>query len=359
MADHAFLTIENISRSFGTHHAVDRVSLEISAGEIFSLLGPSGCGKTTLLRLIAGFEQPDAGRILLDGQDITALPPERRPVNTVFQNYALFPHLSARENIAFGPRMAGRPRAETAAAVADMLEMIQMTPHAEKKPAQLSGGQRQRIAIARALVNRPRLLLLDEPLAALDLKLRQHLLTELRRLHAATGTTFIYVTHDQGEALSLSDRVAVMHAGRVEQVDTPRGLYQSPRTTRIAAFVGDACLLPARVLGLQAQSHTQVHVEGLGQLLAATPDPVLRPGEALHLMLRPERLRLATGPQPQENAITAQVTATAYHGPHQRLTLQAGPHTLTMQAENTPAMPGDTLVVTFAPEDARLLRAAD
>lgn len=248
------LQIENISKAFGSHRAVDGVSLEIARGEAFSLLGPSGCGKTTLLRMLAGFEQPDSGRIVLDGKDITQLPPERRPVNTVFQNYALFPHLSVAENIAFGLKMAGRGREEIVTEVKAMLELVKLSEHAKKRPAQLSGGQRQRVAIARALVNRPLVLLLDEPLAALDLKLRQHMLLELRAIHEQVGTTFIYVTHDQGEAMSLSDRIAVMNAGRVEQIDAPSKLYDTPRTDFVAGFVGDANFFTGKVLDVDRKS---------------------------------------------------------------------------------------------------------
>jgi spermidine/putrescine transport system ATP-binding protein len=235
-----FLVIDNVTKSFGPLRAVDGVSLQIARGEVFSLLGPSGCGKTTLLRMLAGFERPDSGRILLKGQDITDLPPERRPVNTVFQNYALFPHLSVWDNMAFGLRMAGKPKAAITAAVERMLELVRLKDHARKRPAQLSGGQRQRVAIARALVNEPEVLLLDEPLAALDLKLRQHMLSELTALHQQVGATFIYVTHDQEEALSLSHRIAVLNEGRVEQVATPDTLYESPATGFVASFIGDA-----------------------------------------------------------------------------------------------------------------------
>ena len=225
-----FLRLEGVTKRFGAATAVDGVTLAIERGEFFALLGPSGCGKTTLLRMIAGFELPDAGRVVLDGEDITALPPNRRKVNTVFQNYALFPHLDVFENIAFGLRVAKRPEREIREEVEAMLELIRMPGERHKRPDQLSGGQRQRVAVARALVNRPQVLLLDEPLAALDLKLRQHLLMELDLIHDRVGITFVYVTHDQGEAMSLSDRIAVMHRGRIEQLGRPAEIYEAPRS---------------------------------------------------------------------------------------------------------------------------------
>ena len=241
-----FLEFRGVSKRFGTIQAVSDVSLEIKKGEFFSLLGPSGCGKTTMLRLAAGFEEPDAGRVFLDGQDITGLPPDKRKVNTIFQSYALFPHLTVRDNIAFGLAIAKRPKSEIRTEVDRMLELIRMADQAGKKPDQLSGGQKQRVAVARALVNKPDVLLLDEPLAALDLKLRQKMLIELDIIHDEVGITFLYVTHDQAEAMSLSDRIAVMDSGRIEQVGAPAEIYESPRTSFVAAFIGDTNFLEGR-----------------------------------------------------------------------------------------------------------------
>ncbi len=319
-----FLVIDAVRKSFGAQRVLDDVSLSIREGEIFSLLGPSGCGKTTLLRLLAGFDTPDAGRIHLAGKDLTALPPERRPVNTVFQNYALFPHLSVRDNLAFGPRLAGRPRQEVREAVDRMLALVRLEAQADQRPAQLSGGQKQRAALARALINRPRLLLLDEPLAALDLKLRQHLLVELAALHREVGTTFLYVTHDQTEAMSLSHRIAVLNEGRVEQVDTPERLYQQPTSAFVAAFIGDTNL----VVG-------QVETGGVrlaGGLLVPMPANTSRNvGSTVRLSVRPEHARLEASEAPTPWRVAETVYGGAFtrywiEGEGQRWqTQQAGP----------------------------------
>ena len=236
----AAIELREASRAFGRVVALDRVSLEIAPGEFFALLGPSGSGKTTCLRLIAGFDQPDRGRILLDGEDVTDAPPYDRNVNTVFQDYALFPHMSVAENVAYGPRVRGVGTAERRRRAVETLELVRLGEFADRRPNQLSGGQKQRVALARALVNHPRVLLLDEPLGALDLKLREEMQAELKRLQQRLGITFVFVTHDQGEALSMADRVAVFSGGRIEQLDTPRGLYTRPRTAFVAGFVGGA-----------------------------------------------------------------------------------------------------------------------
>lgn len=228
----------NVSRQFGEVKAVDRVSIDIQDGEFFSLLGPSGSGKTTCLRLIAGFEQPSAGSIRIHGKEAVGLPPYQRDVNTVFQDYALFPHMNVRDNVAYGLKVKGVGKTERLNRAEEALNMVALGGYGERKPAQLSGGQRQRVALARALVNRPRVLLLDEPLGALDLKLREQMQGELKKLQRQLGITFIFVTHDQTEALSMSDRVAVFNMGRIEQVDTPRNLYMKPATTFVAEFVG-------------------------------------------------------------------------------------------------------------------------
>ena len=234
---------ENLSRHFGAVLAVDDVSIGIEEGCFFAMLGPSGSGKTTCLRLISGFERPTSGHVRIFGQNSESVPPNRRPVNTVFQDYALFPHLSVRENVAYGPRMAGVDRRTREAAAEEMLALVKLAGYGDRKPAALSGGQRQRVALARALVNRPRVLLLDEPLGALDLKLREAMQEELKALQQTLGITFIFVTHDQGEALSMADRVAVFNEGRIVQEGTPQEIYERPRTRFVADFVGSANVL--------------------------------------------------------------------------------------------------------------------
>jgi putative spermidine/putrescine transport system ATP-binding protein len=234
------IELRQVSRAFGAVVALDRVSLTIAPGEFFALLGPSGSGKTTCLRLIAGFDQPDHGRILLDGEDVTDVPPFERNVNTVFQDYALFPHMSVAENVAYGLRVRRVGSAERRRRALEMLDLVRLGDFGDRRPNQLSGGQKQRVALARALINQPKVLLLDEPLGALDLKLREEMQSELKGLQQRLGITFVFVTHDQGEALSMADRVAVFSEGRVEQLDTPRDLYMRPRTAFVASFVGSA-----------------------------------------------------------------------------------------------------------------------
>ncbi len=246
---HPVIDLEHVTKRFGSFVAVHEAHFTIGKGEFFSMLGPSGCGKTTTLRMIAGFEQPTSGRILLEGKDVSRVPPYHRNVNTVFQHYALFPHMSVRDNIAFGPRSQGLPKAEIAKRVGEMLEVVRLSAMADRRPGQLSGGQQQRVALARALVNYPSALLLDEPLGALDLKLRQAMQIELKRIQRELDITFIYVTHDQEEALTMSDRIAVMYEGRVDQLGTPREIYDEPETHFVATFIGVANLLPAKVVG--------------------------------------------------------------------------------------------------------------
>jgi putative spermidine/putrescine transport system ATP-binding protein len=236
----AAIELQEASRAFGPVVALDRVSLTIAPGEFFALLGPSGSGKPTCLRLIAGFDRPDSGRILLDGEDVTEVPPYDRDLNTVFQDYALFPHMTVAENVAYGLRVRGVGNSDRCKRAAEMLDLVRLGDFGGRKPAQLSGGQRQRVALARALINRPKVLLLDEPLGALDLKLREEMQAELKGLQQRLGITFVFVTHDQGEALSMADRVAVFSHGRIVQLDTPRGLYTRPRTAFVASFVGGA-----------------------------------------------------------------------------------------------------------------------
>ena len=287
-----FLFFDGVSKSFGDVHAVRDATLRVRKGEIFSLLGPSGCGKTTLLRIAAGFEQPDRGRIYLNGEDITDHPPNRRRVNTIFQNYALFPHLTVRENVAFGLRVAGRRREAMDREVDAMLARVQIADQAHKKPHQISGGQKQRVAIARALINRPDVLLLDEPLAALDLKLRQRMLIELDEIHDQVGITFLNVTHDQGEAMGLSDRIAVMNEGRIEQVGSPAEIYEAPVSSFAAAFIGDTNFFDGTVVEIIGDSHSRLRIDGFPDLVCYNDRP-RKVGDLVHLSIRPEKFAIS------------------------------------------------------------------
>ncbi|HQO39535.1 MAG TPA: ABC transporter ATP-binding protein [Spirochaetota bacterium] len=286
-----FLVFEGISKSFGSHKVLDNVSLTVKKGEIFSLLGPSGCGKTTLLRICAGLEEPDCGRVILNGEDITRLSPNMRQVNTVFQNYALFPNLNVFENIAFGLRISGVKEKVIKEEVFKYLELIQLTDHAYKRTDKLSGGQKQRVAIARALINKPNVLLLDEPLAALDLKLRQRMLVDLDNIHDEVGITFLYVTHDQSEAMSLSDNIAVLNEGLVEQVGTPAQIYEAPRTSFVAAFIGDTNFFEGDVVDVD-EPYSTLHIDGFTDVTVYN-DKKIRKGERVYISIRPEKFSVS------------------------------------------------------------------
>ena len=321
-----FLEFRGVSKRFGTVQAVDGVSLEIKKGEFFSLLGPSGCGKTTMLRLAAGFEDPDAGRVFLAGRDITGLPPNKRKVNTIFQSYALFPHMTVRDNIAFGLTIAKRPKAEVREEVDRMLDLIRMADQAAKKPGQLSGGQKQRVAVARALINKPDVLLLDEPLAALDLKLRQKMLIELDLIHDEVGITFLYVTHDQAEAMSLSDRIAVMDGGRIEQIGAPAEIYESPRTSFVAAFIGDTNFLEGRVEACPDREYCRLAIAGLPGIHCFN-DKSLQPGQPIYLSIRPEKIHISRErpeEKPQRNYLSAVIEDVIYLGSNTKYWVRAG-----------------------------------
>lgn len=322
------LYFEGICKQYRGTTALDDVSFSVEKGAFFSLLGPSGCGKTTLLRIVAGFERPEQGRVLLDGEDITHLPPNRRPVNTVFQNYALFPHLTVWENIAFGLRIAKQPTTYIRTEVEKMLQLIQMEDHAHKRPDQISGGQKQRVAIARALINRPRLLLLDEPLAALDLKLRQKMLLELDLIHDEVGITFLFVTHDQTEAMAVSDKIAVMHRGRIEQIGTPAQLYEAPSSSFVAAFIGDTNFFDGHVAKKTTSEYSLLTFNDFPPVLCFN-DKKLSVDDLVHLTVRPEKIHIARE-HPEstlnQNTFEAIVTDVIYMGDHTKFWVQSAGH---------------------------------
>ena len=283
----------DVTKRFADVVAVDRVTIEIGRGEFFSLLGPSGCGKTTSLRMIAGFEEPDEGRIVLSGDDIGGVAPYRRNVNTVFQSYALFPHLTVHENVAFGLKRKRTPKSQIRERVRRYLDLVQLRGYDDRRPSQLSGGQQQRVALARALVNEPAVLLLDEPLGALDLKLRKQMQLELIRIQREVGVTFVYVTHDQEEALVMSDRLAVMSQGRVEQIGFPEDIYERPGTRFVAGFIGTSNIIEARVVG-RLGDYLQVESAPGDRLLVAPPQGrAVRAGDLVAFTVRPEKLRVA------------------------------------------------------------------
>ena len=307
----ALLEISNVSKHYGASAAVDRMSLSVERGEFFALLGPSGCGKTTLLRLIAGFEIPDGGSIAIDGVEMNAVPPYARPVNMMFQSYALFPHLDVASNIAFGLKQLRMARRRRDARVAEMLALMQMSAYARRKPHELSGGQKQRVALARALARMPKLLLLDEPLAALDRKLREETRLELKAIQDRLGTTFLVVTHDQEEALGMASRVAVMNQGRLEQIGTPAEIYEQPNSRFVAAFVGAVNLLEGEVVA--GFNRLCLAIAGLDQPVPLPPLATLPTGARLALVLRPEKLRLSSE-RPAGIALPATVAAIDYQG---------------------------------------------
>ncbi|TNF61040.1 MAG: ABC transporter ATP-binding protein [Rhodobacteraceae bacterium] len=324
------VAFRKVSRHYGPVRAVDAVDLDVAEGEFFAMLGPSGSGKTTCLRLIAGFEKPTSGQIEIFGQPSADVPPYRRPVNTVFQDYALFPHLNVRDNVAYGLMIAGMARTERHRKAEEALELVALPGYADRKPSALSGGQRQRVALARALVNQPKVLLLDEPLGALDLKLREAMQVELKSLQRQLGITFVFVTHDQGEALSMADRVAVFNDGRIQQVGTPQDIYDRPRTPFVADFVGSSNVLePAMVQRLT--------------------------GRAVHASLRPEAVRL------QNEGLAARVTGQSFLGAVTRLTLDVDGQSLSMMLGKGHSIPrtGDLVHIGWDDDALHLMDPSD
>ncbi len=320
-SDAAAITLVALRKTFGDLVAVSELDLEVQRGEFFSIIGPSGCGKTTTLRMVAGFEDPTAGKILVGGRDVTGVRPYHRSVNTVFQSYALFPHLDVWENIAFGLREARRPRAEIATRVGEAIKLVRLEGRERARPSQLSGGQQQRVALARAVVNRPDVLLLDEPLGALDLKLRAELQTQLKDLHRAVGITFCYVTHDQGEAFSMSDRVAVMNAGILEQVGRPEEVYRRPQTAFVADFVGASNRLRGRIVSAHGDGRYRTEIEGVGER-SVSGAAGLTPGAEVTVVVRPEELELSTA-STAPAVIAATVTDVAFLGSQRTVRLES------------------------------------
>jgi spermidine/putrescine transport system ATP-binding protein len=336
--------LENVVKRFDDTVAVDGVSVEIPRGSFFAMLGPSGCGKTTTLRMIGGFEEPTEGRIFLGDQDVVGLPPYKRDVNTVFQSYALFPHMTIEDNVAFGLERKRVPKAQLKGRVAEMLELVGLSGFAKRKPRQLSGGQQQRVALGRALVNQPRVLLLDEPLGALDLKLRKNMQLELKRIQSEVGITFVHVTHDQEEAMTMADTIAVMNGGRIEQLGPPAGLYERPATAFVAGFLGASNLLPGTIEGSDA-----IRLDD-GTVVRATVNG--RSGEVA-AGVRPEKITIGAGGGANELAGT--VAETAYIGVATQVVVRTAAGTVHVFAQNLDAggrvpPPGTTVVLSWAPE---------
>jgi spermidine/putrescine transport system ATP-binding protein len=354
------ISVDHVGKRYGDFIAVHDATFDIGRGEFFSMLGPSGCGKTTLLRMIAGFEDVTSGVLRLDGKDVAGVPPYRRPVNTVFQNYALFPHLSVFDNVAFGPRIRNQGAADVDRRVKEMLDVVRLGDFAQRKPSQLSGGQRQRVALARALVNDPSALLLDEPLSALDLALRRQMQLELKRIQRDVGITFVFVTHDQEEALTMSDRIAVMSKGRLEQVGTPEEIYEEPATAFVARFIGSANLIPVTV-EQTSNGRATLSLPGGRRGEVSTNGRSFAAGSTALLMIRPERLEVAAE-EPGPGLLGFPVTCTdmVFQGPVLRCALRdpAGGELvdyLEASRQRPGVKPGASLWVSWEPGAARLL----
>ena len=354
------ITLTSVTKQFGDTVAVDDVSLQIEGGEFFSLLGPSGCGKTTTLRIIGGFEYPTTGEVSINGELMAETPPYRRPVNTVFQNYALFPHKTVAQNIAFGLQMKKATKAEISGAVERALDLIQLPGYGDRKPSELSGGERQRVALARALINEPTILLLDEPLSALDLKLRKQMQLELKALQRKVGITFVYVTHDQGEALALSDRIAVMSDGRILQVGTPSEIYDSPQGRFVADFIGTSNFLEGTLI---SQNEITLATEPPLKIVS-TPNNSMPIDTPVTLALRPERVDLRTTPISDiANCLRGVIQDESYLGTMLQYTIQTDyPTPLIVHQQNTGTRDGhrfqrgDTVYLQWTPENAIVLK---
>ncbi len=355
----AVVRVDRVTKRFGSVTAVDDISFEVGAGEFFSLLGPSGCGKTTTLRMLAGFESPTQGRIYLEGRDATSTPPYKRATNLVFQNYALFPHMTVEQNVAFGPERRRLPRSQVRQRVREALATVRMDQMAERYPRELSGGQQQRVALARALANRPAVLLLDEPLGALDLKLREEMQLELKRIQREVGISFVYVTHDQGEALTMSDRIAVMNHGRVEQIGAPEEIYERPATRFVAGFIGTANLVPCSVE--IAGEVATVRLPDWGRA-AAVAAPGCAVGSEALLMLRPERLLIERGTEPGGGpGLRGRVVESVFQGTVIRYQVQVGNRSIVVLSPvgGERAAVGEEVSVCWGAGDGYVLPARD
>ncbi|WP_448951384.1 ABC transporter ATP-binding protein [Labrys neptuniae] len=350
----SFIHFDGVSKSFGAMKVVDNLDFHVGQGEFVSLLGPSGSGKTTLLMMLAGFEAPSSGALLVDGQRVENLPSYKRNMGVVFQNYALFPHMTVAENVAFPLKMRGISRAERDARVTKTLDLVRLGHLKERKPSQLSGGQQQRIALSRALVYEPKVVLMDEPLSALDKQLREHMQLEIRELHRKLGLTVIFVTHDQGEALTMSDRVAVLNLGKIEQLDTPSGLYDRPRTRFVAEFIGETNLLDGTLKSC-AEGLATVEL-ALGATVACRTDLSPAPKAPVLVSVRPERLHLSDAPS-LPNTLPVRVEDDVYHGDHVRLHLSSGERRLVAKADRREASRavGSQAHAGFAPDDCTLV----
>jgi putative spermidine/putrescine transport system ATP-binding protein len=349
--------LDKVSKTFGSLRVVDNLSLDVAAGEFVSLLGPSGSGKTTLLMMLAGFETPSAGEIWLDGRRIDQVPPHRRGLGVVFQNYALFPHLSVAANVAFPLEMRSVGKAEIAEKVHRVLDMVQLTTMADRKPSQLSGGQQQRVALARALVFEPSVVLMDEPLGALDKKLREQMQLDIRALHRRLGLTILFVTHDQSEALTMSNRIAVFNHGRIEQIATPREIYDRPATRFVAEFIGETNLIEGIVE--QADALQAVVRSPLGKTVEVQASRLFEPGQKVLVSVRPERMVLNELPTLGRNSFPTRIVDTVYQGDHLRLLLEHDSLLLTVRIDRRTDewQVGDSVVVSFATSDGWIIPA--
>lgn len=360
----AAIELRGVSRRFGSVKALENVSFAVAPGEFFALLGPSGSGKTTCLRLIAGFDRPTQGSVLLDGEDVTATPPFGRNVNTVFQDYALFPHMSVADNVAYGLKVRGVPASVRRRRALEVLALVRLEALAGRRPGQLSGGQKQRVALARALINQPKVLLLDEPLGALDLRLREEMQTELKALQHRLGITFVYVTHDQGEAMSLSDRIAVMNRGKVEQLGTPTEIYEAPESSFVAAFIGDTNFFEGTVAEMVGREYSRLEIDGFPDVLVFN-DKQLKTGDLVYLSVRPEKIRISRD-RPEggshSNVFPARVEDVVYLGSHTRYWVRVADYRISVYQQHnrflldeTPIRWGEEVFIRWHADDGFML----